>query len=264
MDEPTQGRPTEAQPSLRSDGRWWVERDDGWYYFDQAAQRWVKQGEDKAAGIGGTPGAKRKVPTGDTRLAGILRSKVLLAAAGLMLFLLGVGVGSVGADDTAAQEEAAETQDDIAALEAQVERERDARQSASERAEDLNDELIDLRSEVTDLERQLEESEDSSQDSGGGGGGSGDQGASGGSGGGSASTGARSFGDGTWRVGEDIRPGTFRAPGGQNCYWERLRNFKGGLNSIIANGGFTKNQTVTIAASDAGFSTRGCGTWQPV
>jgi hypothetical protein len=72
---------------------------------------------------------------------------------------------------------------------------------------------------------------------------------------------ARSFGDGVWVVGEEVAPGTYRAPGGSGCYWARLRNFSAGLNSIIANGGFSRNQTVTIQASDAGFETTRCGTW---
>jgi hypothetical protein len=75
---------------------------------------------------------------------------------------------------------------------------------------------------------------------------------------------ARSFGDGTWRVGAEVAPGTYRAPGGGSCYWARLRNFTGGLNSIIANGGFSKNQTVTIQSSDTGFETRDCGTWERI
>jgi hypothetical protein len=261
MDEPTQKRSTKAQPSLRSDGQWWVERDDGWYFFDQAGQRWVKQGEGTAGAVGGTPAAKPEAPPRGTWPATVLRSKLLLVGAGLVLFLLGVGIGSVGTDDTAAREEAAEAQDDVAQLEAELAREEDARESAAQRAEELDEQVSELRSEVAALERELEEPKDSSPDSGGGGGGSGDSGSGGG---GSASSALRSFGDGTWRVGEDVQPGTYRAPGGQNCYWERLRNFKAGLNSIIANGGFTKNQTVTIAASDAGFSTRGCGTWQPL
>ncbi len=68
------------------------------------------------------------------------------------------------------------------------------------------------------------------------------------------------FGDGTWIVGEDIRPGTYRAPGGARCYWERLRNFSG--NGIITNGFGDRNPVVTIAASDAGFRTEDCGEWR--
>jgi hypothetical protein len=83
--------------------------------------------------------------------------------------------------------------------------------------------------------------------------------------GGGASGGATaSFGDGVWLVGSEIQPGTYRSPGGSGCYWARLSGFSGDLDDIIANGGFSKNQTVTIQASDAGFETNGCGTWAKV
>ena len=263
MDETTQGQPTEAQPSLRSDGRWWIERNDGWYVFDQGTQRWVKPGDEAVAPVEKNPRPKTGIPARGRWLATILSSKLALAVVGLALFLLGVGVGSVSPDGAAQDGAAAEAREDVEQLEAQLERERDARESASERAEYLNGQVIDLRSEVTDLERQLQEPEETPPDSGGGGG-KGGGGGSGGGGSGGSQVGAQPFGDGTWRVGADIQPGTYRAPGGPNCYWERLRNFKGGLNSIIVNGGFSRNQTVTIDPSDAGFSTRSCGTWQPL
>jgi hypothetical protein len=70
-----------------------------------------------------------------------------------------------------------------------------------------------------------------------------------------------SFGDGAWRVGADIKPGTYRSAGGSGCYWERERDFAGGLNSLIANNNASGPTIVTIQASDAGFKTNGCGTW---
>jgi hypothetical protein len=42
------------------------------------------------------------------------------------------------------------------------------------------------------------------------------------------------FGQGTFIVRTDIAPGTYRSSGGSACYWERLRDFTGGLYSIIA------------------------------
>jgi hypothetical protein len=68
---------------------------------------------------------------------------------------------------------------------------------------------------------------------------------------------------GTWLVGSEITPGTWRAPGGDGCYWERLRGFSGELRDIIAND-FTSapNPVVTIAPGDVGFrADRDCGTW---
>jgi hypothetical protein len=70
-----------------------------------------------------------------------------------------------------------------------------------------------------------------------------------------------SFGAGAYIVGTDIEPGTYRNSGGRNCYWERLRDFNGGLNAIIANGGSNHPSIVTIAPTDAGFQSQGCGTW---
>jgi len=75
------------------------------------------------------------------------------------------------------------------------------------------------------------------------------------------------FDDGTQKVGTDVQPGTYRTKGidGSNfgCYWARLSGFGGTLDEIVANNGsYDKgSQVVTIAASDKGFETRGCGKW---
>jgi Carboxypeptidase regulatory-like domain len=70
---------------------------------------------------------------------------------------------------------------------------------------------------------------------------------------------------GIWLVGMQIQPGTYQTSSGANCYWERLRHFQyQGVSGVIANSfsGAAKSQTVTIAGSDAGFSSDGnCGTW---
>lgn len=68
-------------------------------------------------------------------------------------------------------------------------------------------------------------------------------------------------GDGTFRLGVDLQPGTYRSPGGESCYWERLRGFGGDTADIIVNGAGILPQTVRIAPTDAGFRTQGCGTW---
>lgn len=75
---------------------------------------------------------------------------------------------------------------------------------------------------------------------------------------------AGGFGDGTWIVGADIQPGTYRTSSPGGCYWERVADFSG--DSTIEND-FTLDpgpQIVTIAPSDAGFTSRGCGTWTKV
>ena len=69
-----------------------------------------------------------------------------------------------------------------------------------------------------------------------------------------------SFGNGTWQSGVDYIPGTYSAPGGGGCYWEKLNGPSGGgLNNIIDNGGFDRNQIVSVDSPY--FHTSGCGTW---
>lgn len=70
------------------------------------------------------------------------------------------------------------------------------------------------------------------------------------------------IGDGTWRVPDDIRPGTYRAARFDLCYWKRLRGFSGRTGDVIAYEAVSDGAAVaTIKASDAGFSSTGCGTW---
>lgn len=79
-----------------------------------------------------------------------------------------------------------------------------------------------------------------------------------------------SFGDGTWEVGATaglIAPGKYRTtvPASSfNCYWERLKGTSGGFDDILANDNHEAGTQaiVTIAATDAAFKSRGCGTWQ--
>ncbi|MBA9002269.1 hypothetical protein [Thermomonospora cellulosilytica] len=70
-----------------------------------------------------------------------------------------------------------------------------------------------------------------------------------------------SFEDGTWTVGEDVKPGTYRTDGRvTNCYWER--STRGG--DTIANDFVTNapgGVTVTISPSDGGFTSEGCDRW---
>jgi len=72
------------------------------------------------------------------------------------------------------------------------------------------------------------------------------------------------FADGTYIVGGDIPAGTYRAPGGSDCYWARLSGFDGTSDEILANDYGHTSPIVTIHASDAGFQTSDCGTWAQV
>lgn len=70
------------------------------------------------------------------------------------------------------------------------------------------------------------------------------------------------FGDGTFQVGKDIQPGTYRTRvGSSGCYYARLKGFGGTVDEIIANNNTDAPAVVTIAATDKGFQSQGCGTW---
>jgi hypothetical protein len=72
-----------------------------------------------------------------------------------------------------------------------------------------------------------------------------------------------SFGDGTWLVGVDIAPGTYRTTvPGNGCMWQRLSGLSGTYEDIIAWGAPNSGQAlVAIAPSDLAFSTDACGEW---
>lgn len=70
------------------------------------------------------------------------------------------------------------------------------------------------------------------------------------------------FGDGTYIVGEDVQPGTYRTRTGKaGCYYERLSGFGGELSDIVSNEFTNDSSIVVIASSDVGFKSKGCGTW---
>lgn len=78
-----------------------------------------------------------------------------------------------------------------------------------------------------------------------------------------------SFKDGTYEIGTTagmVAPGKYKATvpnDSWNCYWERLRGLSGQFSDIIANGNADPGTPVivTIAPSDKGFTSNGCGTW---
>ncbi|MEP7378225.1 MAG: hypothetical protein ABI725_01540 [Chloroflexota bacterium] len=72
------------------------------------------------------------------------------------------------------------------------------------------------------------------------------------------------FGQGTFIVGTDMLPGTYRSGGsGKSCYWTRLRGFTGLLSAIIANH-FGNQGIVTIRSTDKGFQSHRCGSWTKI
>lgn len=71
------------------------------------------------------------------------------------------------------------------------------------------------------------------------------------------------FGDGAYIVNVDIAPGIWQSAGGKTCYWSRLAGFSGELADILLNDLPDGHAVVTIAPTDVGFETSGCGEWTP-
>ncbi|MFF9853581.1 hypothetical protein [Streptomyces litmocidini] len=73
-------------------------------------------------------------------------------------------------------------------------------------------------------------------------------------------------GDGTFLVGREVRPGTYRgagpAEGGSPCYWARLKGTTGADGETVANGAGKGQATVTVLDTDKAFQTTGCQTWK--
>jgi hypothetical protein len=72
-------------------------------------------------------------------------------------------------------------------------------------------------------------------------------------------------GDGTYRVGTQIKPGLYKATGtGSGCYWERLNGFGSSLDYVNANYYGSARTYVQILPGDVGFRSSGCGAWTTV
>ncbi|WP_282692855.1 hypothetical protein [Streptomyces sp. CC208A] len=73
-------------------------------------------------------------------------------------------------------------------------------------------------------------------------------------------------GDGDFEVGSDVTPGLYRSTGNKDaeCYWERLKDATGELDSILANDNVTGTAYVEIKKSDKFFKSTSCGTWEAV
>ncbi|WP_405980362.1 hypothetical protein [Streptomyces sp. NBC_00158] len=73
-------------------------------------------------------------------------------------------------------------------------------------------------------------------------------------------------GSGTFQVGSDLQPGTYRTTGnkGLGCYWERAKDASGEVESIIANDNVVGTSYVTVEAGDKLFKSTGCNDWETV
>jgi len=75
---------------------------------------------------------------------------------------------------------------------------------------------------------------------------------------------ATSFGNGQYTVGSNVASGRYFSAPPSGCYFERQSGFSGSLNDILANEflSFAAGQwIVEVKASDKGFKSDGCGTW---
>ncbi len=71
---------------------------------------------------------------------------------------------------------------------------------------------------------------------------------------------------GVWLVGAQVRPGMYTSSVSVGCYWERLSDFSGDPDSIIARelAAAAGTAFVTVFPGDAGFRTdAACGSWTP-
>jgi hypothetical protein len=75
-----------------------------------------------------------------------------------------------------------------------------------------------------------------------------------------------SFGDGTYVVGTDIKPGIYKTSGGGDgaCGWTRLSNLSGGFEAIIANGIASGPTTVEVLSGDKAFQLEGGCSWSKI
>ncbi|MFJ5301245.1 hypothetical protein [Streptomyces sp. NPDC088350] len=73
-------------------------------------------------------------------------------------------------------------------------------------------------------------------------------------------------GDGDFRVGSDIEPGTYRSSGNTDgvCYWERAEDSSGDTDSLLANDKVSGTGYVTVKATDKFFKSSGCTDWEAV
>jgi hypothetical protein len=71
----------------------------------------------------------------------------------------------------------------------------------------------------------------------------------------------QTFGDGIYKVGADIKPGSYRTAGGSNCYYARLRTDDN--SDIIANNITSGPQRMTVRSTDGYVEFSGGCEWKP-
>ena len=72
-------------------------------------------------------------------------------------------------------------------------------------------------------------------------------------------------GDGDWLVSDQIAPGNYRASDVADCTWVRKSSLGGTTADVIESGELSDQHVlISIAATDAAFTSAGCGSWVPV
>lgn len=73
-------------------------------------------------------------------------------------------------------------------------------------------------------------------------------------------------GDGSWLIGKQIKPGTYRTPGqSTSCYWALRSNLSYSYDAtIVSSYGRRGAQTVALGPNARAFITYGCGRWELV
>jgi hypothetical protein len=74
--------------------------------------------------------------------------------------------------------------------------------------------------------------------------------------------------EGTYEIGVDAEPGRYKTTvpeDSSNCYWARMKDDRGGLDSIIANDNVSPGARASVTVkSGEFFKSSGCGTWTKV
>ena len=169
------------------------------------------------------------------------------------LVLLGIGaaIGSEEddlkaelADAQVALAEAEEAQENAeAAADSILDRKDEILGGAEARASQLADRLKGLKGEVQSAEGELAEAESSLA-------------------GAEEEAALSEITDGIWKAEVDYIPGTYRAPGGNGCYWATLNSadpYDIASNELSSSGG---QQIATIESPY--FQTEDCGTWERI
>jgi hypothetical protein len=71
----------------------------------------------------------------------------------------------------------------------------------------------------------------------------------------------RTFGEGTWQVGTEVKPGTYRATADGSCTWARLGEPVASLEPTLGSAVGSGPRLATIGRRDVAFRSIGCGRW---